>query len=173
MSIRKLRIALCVALLCGLAGCASVGRLATLQPGISSEADATSMAGRKPDFVWNNPDGTRTLEYSNQALDGNTAYKVIVGTNGKVIKTERIIVDPATTRIDYGMPREQVRKLLGSPRTIVNFPLSGEEVWDWNTSEVTMPGYLVRFNVHFKKGKVVRTSTRTIDKNDCSILSPC
>lgn len=156
---------------CGLFACGSVRRLGSLQPGLSTETDATKLAGRKPGYVWNNADGTRTLEYSNQPLDGSTSYMVTVDTAGKVLGVRPINVDPATTALSVGMGRDEVRRLLGSPRTIATY-MSGEEIWDWNTATGS-PGYLVRFNAHFRDGKLVRTSTRTLDLNDCSIVSPC
>ncbi|MFD2273033.1 outer membrane protein assembly factor BamE [Undibacterium arcticum] len=33
--------------------------------------------------------------------------------------------------IRTGMSKEEVRRLLGKPRTIVEFKLKNEEVWDW------------------------------------------
>ena len=41
------------------------------------------------------------------------------------------------------------------------FKLSGEDVWDWNI-EPDMNGYLLRFNVHFKDGVVLRTSQSAV-----------
>jgi hypothetical protein len=158
-----------VAVLIGLAACASVDRIAALQPGISTEADATKAAGRKPEYVWNNPDGTRTLDYSNQPFNGFSSWFVTVDAAGKILKTRLIEVDPEKVDIKVDMSNDQVRRLLGTPRTIGTF-MSGEEIWDWNTVTIGGPGYLVRFNVHFKEGKVVRTSTKTIDRNDCRMF---
>jgi len=155
--------------LIGLSACASVDRIATLQPG-ATEADATAAAGRKPEYIWNNPDGTRTLDYSNQPFDGFTSWFVTVDAAGKILKTRPLQVDAEKVDIKVGMSTDQVRRQLGSPRTVGTY-MSGEEIWDWNTITSAGPDYLVRFNVHFKEGKVVRTSTKRLDRNDCRMVA--
>ncbi|MEC5384589.1 hypothetical protein VVD49_02585 [Uliginosibacterium sp. H3] len=166
MPLRQL--VLCALLIC-LGACASVERIASLAPGTSTEADATKAAGRRPEYVWNNADGTRTLDYSNQPFEGTTSWFVTVDAAGKILKTQRIEVNAERNDVSIGMTPDQIRRMLGSPRTVTTY-MSGEEVWDWNTVTVGGPGYLVRFNVHFKDGKVVRTSTKTIDRNDCRMF---
>ncbi len=152
----------------GVAGCTTLRSLPNLQPGVASEADATTMAG-KPAHVWQNPDGTRTVEYSQQPSYGDIAYMVNVDASGKVLKVEKINVEENAKRINVGMTHEQVRRLLGTPRTIVNYGFSGEEVWDWNLPFNPNDEPRVRLNVHFKGGKVIRTS-RTEDE-DCNRYS--
>ena len=153
-----------VTVLIGLSACASVDRIATLQPGVATEADATAAAGRKPVYVWNNPDGTRTLDYSSQPYEGTTGWFVTVDAAGKILKTQHIQVDPTDNNITPGMTQDQVRRMLGTPRTVATY-MSGEEIWDWVTVTVGGLGDIVRFNVHFKGGKVVRSSTTTINRN--------
>jgi hypothetical protein len=162
MSFRTLL--LCTVMLIGVAACASVERIASLQPGVATEADATKAAGRKPVYVWNNPDGTRTLEYSTQPYEGTTSWFVTVDAAGKILKTRRIEVDPLNNEVVAGMTQDQVRRMLGSPRTVANY-MSGEEIWDWVTVSIGGFGDIVRFNVHFREGKVVRTSTTVINRN--------
>ncbi|HSD37878.1 MAG TPA: hypothetical protein VLC92_10250 [Rhodocyclaceae bacterium] len=162
MSFRTLL--LCTVMLIGVAACASVERIAKLQPGVATEADATAAAGRKPVYVWNNPDGTRTLDYSTQPYEGTTSWFVTVDANGKILNTRRIEVDPLYNDVAVRMTQDQVRRMLGSPRTIATY-MSGEEIWDWVTVTVGGLGDIVRFNVHFRDGKVVRTSTTVINRN--------
>jgi hypothetical protein len=160
-----------VAVLIGLGACASVDRIATLQPG-ASEADATTAAGRRPAYIWNNTDGTRTLDYSNQPLGGTTSWFVTVDAAGKILKTQRIEVDPLNNKVAVGMNTDQVRRMLGTPRGVATY-MSGEDVWEWNTVTVGGPGELVRFDVYFKEDKVVRTIVRTINRNECSLIMSC
>jgi uncharacterized protein YceK len=148
------------------AGCASVDSLSRLQPGTSTEADATKLAG-KPTYIWNNPDGTRTLEYSDQPFDGNATWMLTVDASGKVLN--RTLVDIDHAQIANGLTTDQVRRLLGSPRTNSHYPLPNEDIWDWNMRGHPGDVTLTRFNVHFRDGKVVRTSTKTI--SECTMFS--
>jgi hypothetical protein len=149
-----------------LAGCASVDQLSTLQPGSSTEAEATKLAG-KPTYVWNNADGTRTLEYSDQPFDGNATWMLTIDAGGKVLSRKLVDIDNA--RVANGLTKEEVRRLLGSPRTTSYYPLPGEDIWDWNMRGHPGDVTLTRFNVHFKNGLVVRTSTNTI--SECTMFS--
>jgi outer membrane protein assembly factor BamE (lipoprotein component of BamABCDE complex) len=56
------------------------------------------------------------------------------------------------------MSRDEVRRLLGKPRTVAQFKLKNEEVWDWLYLDRTEQRL---FNVHFDmaSGKVTGTST--------------
>ncbi|MEC5384588.1 hypothetical protein VVD49_02580 [Uliginosibacterium sp. H3] len=155
---------LTAAILLGLNACGSVVSIGKLQPGVATEAEATKVAGRKPEYVWHNPDGTRTLDYSNQAFSGTTSMFVTVDAAGKVLDIKRIDVDPVNNDVAPGMSPDQVRRMLGSPRTVTTY-MAGEEVWDWNTVTIGGPGLLVLLNVYFSGGKVVRITTKTIDLN--------
>jgi outer membrane protein assembly factor BamE (lipoprotein component of BamABCDE complex) len=151
--------------LTGLAGCVAVDQLATLQPG-ATEADATKLAG-KPTYVWNNPDGTRTLEYTDQPFNGNATWMVNVDASGKVLS--RALVDIDNAHVPNGMTTEEVRRMLGTPRAVSHFPLPNEDIWDWNMRGHPGDVNLTRFNVHFRDGKVVRTTTNTI--TECTMFS--
>lgn len=158
--------------LLSVAACSTIDQLGQLRPG-ASEAEATRLAHAAPGFEWKNADGTRTLEYSNEPVDGDACFMVTVDAAGKVLKVEQVVTDANIARIRTGMTQDEVRRILGAPRSVVHFPLSGEDVWDWNTGHGSVSLNLIRFNAHFKQGQLVRTSTRTIDPGDCSIISPC
>ena len=155
-----------------LTGCASTGDFSQLRPGISTEADV-SKAGGKPTYVWQNSDGTRTLEYSAQPDDGFGCVMLTLDAAGKLTKIENAITPANIARIQPGMAQDAVRRILGTPRSKVFFPLAGEDVWDWNTSDASAIISFERFNVHFKAGVVARTSWRHIDPGSCSFISPC
>lgn len=158
-------------LVLALGACATAGNLARLQPGFSTEADATRLAG-PPVLARQNADGTRTLDYSDQPRDGNISYRVVVDAKGTVLKATPILVDPEKVDIKPGMSMAEVEELLGPPRYKGYFPFTEEDIWDWNAASRSA-GNLVIFNVHFKQGKVVRTTQRVLDPNDCSVISPC
>ncbi len=138
-----------------LAGCATPGRDARLQPGISTEADVAALYGR-PKRVWSEAGGGRTLEYSSQPF-GQHCWMVHLAGDGRLLAVEDGLSPINRARIEPGMTPEQVSRILGTERSRVFFSLSGEDVWDW-TVEPDQSGYGLRFNVHFKGGLVVRTT---------------
>ncbi len=137
----------------GLAGCISMER--QIVPGQSLGADVLKIYG-KPSRIWADSDGGRTLEYSSQPL-GQTCYMVKLGADDKVRSVEDTLTEANRLRIEPGMTPDQVSRMLGRERTRVSFSLSQEDVWDWNVAP-NQSGYLLRFNVHFKEGRVFRTS---------------
>lgn len=141
---------LCTALL---AGCATLDRDARLQPGHSRGADVIALYG-PPTRSWPEADGGRTLEYSTQPR-GQRCYMVRLGPDDRLIGVADALSAANRARVEAGMTPEQVSRLLGSERSRVFYRLSGEEVWDWNIEPEG--GYGMRFNVHFKDGRVVRT----------------
>lgn len=142
---------LCTALF---GGCATLDRDARLQPGVSREANVIALYGQ-PRRVWLEADGGRTLEYSSQPL-GRHCYMVRLTAEGRLVDIKDGLSPTGRSRIEPGMTAEQVSRLLGTERSRVFFRHSGEDVWDW-TIEPDQTGYGLRFNVHFKDGRVVRT----------------
>jgi hypothetical protein len=149
----------------GIAALALLGGCAAFlpPPQVSTEAEALAAFG-KPVQRWNNRDGTTTLEYSTQPM-GQTALMITVDGNGTVLRQEDALSQENLARVERGMTREQVSRLLGRHRSVERFVLSGEEVWDWNVYN-DGPGVATRFNVHFIDGKVVRTSRSYVYPND-------
>lgn len=148
-----------------LAAATIAGSCATM-PGsrpLATEADAIAAHGR-PVRYWQNEDGTRTLEYSNQPF-GHVTLMVTVDASGAVLRQQNALAFENLTRVERGMTREQVSRLLGTHRSVEFFRLSGEEVWDWNI-ENDGPGIYTYFNVHFIDGRVVRTSRTYIFPHD-------
>jgi len=149
---RLATLALCSLLM---AGCATPGRDARLQPGVSRGEDVVAFYGQ-PTRVWPETDGGRTLEYASQPM-GRHCYMVRLGADGRLVSVEDGLSPANRARVEPGMTPEQVSRLLGTERSRVLFRLSGEDVWDW-TIEPDQAGYGMRFNVHFKDGRVVRTT---------------
>ncbi|MEC5399072.1 outer membrane protein assembly factor BamE domain-containing protein [Uliginosibacterium sp. H1] len=152
---------MCTALAIGLTACASFIPF-TIEQGQTRE-HVVSKAGR-PAHVWKNADGTETLEYPQQPY-GTACYMVTVGADGKVLRVDNALQPENLARVAAGMSEEQVLRLLGSPRQTNTYKLSGETVLDWNVRD---PGVMsgMRFNVHFKDGKVARTSQSYYDSRD-------
>ncbi|MCP5232593.1 MAG: outer membrane protein assembly factor BamE [Rhodocyclaceae bacterium] len=140
-----------------LAACAGLPRHAELQPGVSDMAEVRAAFGQ-PYRIHAEPDGGRTLEFSSQP-NGIHCYMVRVDAAGRLVSVRDALSEAGLARVQPGMSREAVSQLLGNHRSIEFFRLSGEEVWDWNVDNRSGPGVATRFNVHFKDGRVVRTST--------------
>jgi hypothetical protein len=135
-----------------LAGCATAP---PLLPGTSRSEDVIAAYGQ-PKRIWPETDGGRTLEYSSQPM-GRHCYMVRLAADGRLVSIEDGLSAANRARIEPGMTSEQVSRMLGTERSRVFFTLSGEDVWDW-TVEPDQTGYGLRFNVHFKGGRVVRTT---------------
>lgn len=140
-----------------LAACAGLPRQTALEPGVSGIADVRAAFGQ-PYRSYPEPDGGKTLEFSSQP-NGITCYMVRLDAAGRFVSVHDALSEAGLARIKPGMSREQVSRLLGNHRSVEFFRLSGEEVWDWNVDNRNGPGIATRFNVHFKDGRVVRTST--------------
>lgn len=138
-----------------LAGCATLPGSARLQPGQSTRAEVLSHYGT-PHRVWPEADGGQTLEYPSQPF-GQRCWMVRLDAAGRLVSVHDPLRDEATrfAAVEPGMTPEQVSRRLGQERSRVFFRFSGEEVWDWNVPP-DQTGYLLRFNVHFKGGRVLR-----------------
>lgn len=150
----------------GLGACDSQGRfieergLDKLEPGVSRESDVRVVFGQ-PDAIITEPDGTRVLQYP-RGPAGPRTWFFELDRDGTLKGWRQVLTPENFARVEPGMDREQVRRMLGRPRSVVPFRLKNEEVWDWTYLEGHTPQL---FNVHFDmgSGKVVRTSTTIID----------
>lgn len=134
-----------------LSGCA------TLAPRSFDSEDAVLRQLGQPTRVWDNPDGTRTLEYATQPY-GETCWMYTVDSGGVMLEQFDALAPDRLGRVKNGMSAEDVLRLLGQQRSIQHFPNSGEDVWDWNIRNDWPDLRATRFNVHFIDGQVVRTS---------------
>ncbi len=126
-----------------------------LQKGMSTEAEVIAAMG-KPDTVWDDGDGKHTLEYP-KGPEGVRTWMFSIGTDGKLTDYRQVLTDDNFALIRPGMSQEEVRRMLGRPRTIVPFKRMHEVVWDWRYLHIYENRF---FNVHFNidSGEVVRTS---------------
>lgn len=161
LRLRLVRIYLCAAILM-LAGCDNQGRpveeagLDRLAKGISSESDVRMVMGH-PEVVWEDESGRRTLQYP-KGPEGARTWSFVIDRDGKLQDYEQILTPENFARVSPGMSKQEVRQLLGKPKSIVQFRLKKEEVWDWKYLDGSATKF---FNVHFdiETGKVSRTST--------------
>lgn len=128
-----------------------------LSKGISTEGDVRSVMGQ-PDTVWEEDDGSRTLEYPKGPM-GHRTWFFTIGKDGKLADYRQVLTEENFSSIKPGMSMDAVRRMLGKPRSAAQFKLKNEEVWDW---AYLQPDNKTRlFNVHFDMAsrKVTRTST--------------
>ncbi|MCW5299647.1 outer membrane protein assembly factor BamE [Herbaspirillum lusitanum] len=130
-----------------------------LNKGASTEADVRSVMGQ-PDSVREESDGGRTLEYP-KGPQGVRTWMFRIGADGKLSDYQQVLTAENFDRVQKGMTREEVRNMLGRPRTVMPFARKKEEVWDWKYLHVHEERL---FNVHFdmETGKVVRMSISEI-----------
>lgn len=146
-----------------LAGCAS------FEPPRPYTTEAEALAARgEPTRRWANDDGTTTLEYSTQP-NGRSCLMVQVDQGGIVLRQWDALAPENLARVERGMSKEQVSRLLGTHRSEQRFTNSGETVWDWNIRN-DGPGIATLFNVHFIDDRVVRTSQTYVYPRDGAVM---
>ena len=139
-------------------------RVSKLEEGVSTEAEVRQQFG-EPVTVTVEADGTRTMEYPRQP-EGWTNYVIQIGPDGKMSSLRQLLADDNFARVQPGMDKLQVRKLLGRHAKATPYALKNEEHWDWryrpdpNTSRI--------FTAVFgPEGKVLRTE-KSDDPRDTS-----
>jgi hypothetical protein len=152
---KALGLGACLAAWLALTACASADPMRALRLGSSARADVQAQQGL-PTRVWPDADGGSTLEYSQQPF-GQRALMFKLDAAGLLLGFRDGLDNTERDRVVVGMTVEDVQRLLGRERSRVFFTFSGEDVWDWNV-ESDQATALRRFNVHFKEGRVVRTS---------------
>lgn len=124
------RIAAAAALgLFALAGC-DAQRISELEEDVSTEAQVRDRFG-VPDNVWQEADGSHTLEYNRQPA-GHQNYMITIGPGGKMTALRQVLAPHNFEKVQPGMAEEAVRRLLGKPAQRTPYALKQEIDWDWN-----------------------------------------
>lgn len=157
----------CVVL--SLLGCDLIGgemfkewRFQKLKAGTAKEAEVVSIMG-KPERVWENADSTHTLEYP-MGPQGEHTWMVTANKDGLVTVIDQVLNDQQFEQVVSGLDKQAVLRLIGRPRKVITYALSGEEVWDWKYRHYHEIRY---FNVHFNPntGVVLKKSFTEEMKN--------
>ncbi len=136
--------------------------LSQLKPGVSTAADVRKVLG-EPAFEWREPDGSYTWEFP-RGPTGVVTYMVDLAPDHKLKAVRQVLTDDYFAKIERGMPREAVRKLVGRPGETMFFPNLQEEVWTWRYEIGSNDVWF--FHVHFGvDGAVKRTSRNKFDQN--------
>lgn len=143
-------------------GCDNQGRrveeigLDKLAKGVSSEGDVRTVMGQ-PETVWEEDDGSRALQYP-KGPEGARTWEFLIDKEGKLKDYRQLLTQENFARVKAGLSKDEVRRMLGKPRSVAQYKRKNEEVWDWRYQDATMPRF---FNVHFDmtSGKVTGTTS--------------
>jgi len=136
---------------CASAGCASFSSIA---PGDSAQSVAERVG--KPATLWKNSDGSELWQYP-QGFYATQTFIVTIDSNQRVQEIHQALSEPYFSKVQAGMVRDDVFRLLGRPREIWYFPPRDEETWTWRYYDTT---YMF-FNVLFDRTRgMVRTVQR-------------
>ena len=99
----------------------------------------------------------RDLEIYRTAPAGWYTYMVDLGPDHAVRDVHQVLDEPYFGRIQPGLSRDQVRRLLGAPKDVAEYKAKNEEVWSWRYKEAN--NWYRLFNVAFdaSSGTVLRT----------------
>jgi len=100
-----------------------------------------------PNSVWKNADGSEVWEYP-RGRTGVQQFMIAIGPDRTVQSVAQVLTEAYLSKVQIGMSRDNVRRLLGTPREIVTFERRNEEVWTWPYLQFS--GYML-FHVHFDR----------------------
>jgi hypothetical protein len=133
------------------AGCAT---FESISPGTPAQEVRTRVGA--PTTVWKNADGSELWQYP-LGPQGIQAFMITVGPDGVVREVHQAISETYFSKVQAGMTRDDVHRLLGRPREIWYFASRDEEVWTWRYYDTA---YMF-FNVLFDRTQgTVRTVQR-------------
>ncbi|MCO8626303.1 outer membrane protein assembly factor BamE domain-containing protein [Burkholderia multivorans] len=129
-----------------------------LKVGDSTEADVRATMG-KPDIERTFTDGSKRLEYPRGPM-GNQTWFVDLDPNGRYTGATQVLTAENFAKVRPGMTEDEVRRLLGKPGEVAQYPLKPETVWSWRWLEdgVNTDAF---FNVHFGPDGLVYTTSRS------------
>lgn len=135
----------------GLMGC-DQNAFEQLEEGVSTEADVKRLLG-EPLTEFDDGGGVRTLEYPRQP-EGHRNYMLTISPDGKLTALRQVLAPPYFAKVQPGLGKEEVRRILGRPAKVVPYELKKETEWEWKFLDGTQNKFFV---VTFdSRGQVVR-----------------
>src|SRR5260221_688731 len=116
---------LLLALAASLAGCANFAAVSSGMPAQQVQAKLGA-----PETVRKNADGSEVWEYPRGPL-GVETYMVTLGSDRAVREVRQVLNDETIAKLQVGMSREDVRRMIGKPRYIGFSDYTDEEIWSW------------------------------------------
>ena len=142
------------------AGCAS---FSAINPGASAQQVETLVGA--PASVWKNADGSEVWEYPQGPL-GVETYMVTLGSDRAVREVRQVLSDEYISKLHVGMPRDEVRRLLGRPRDIGFSGRTDEEIWSWRYREWGVRNMELYVQFDRRTGALKSISRFQIDTSD-------
>jgi outer membrane protein assembly factor BamE (lipoprotein component of BamABCDE complex) len=130
-------------------------KIAKLEEGVATEADVRRQFG-EPQATYSEADGGKTFEFTRQP-EGQTAYMITIGPDGKMSALRQVLKATEFAKVQPGMDKADVRRLLGRPARTARYDLKpDEEHWDWRW----LDGQISKvFSVTFNRdGKVMASA---------------
>lgn len=121
-------------------GCAN---FSAISPGDSALRVASAVG--EPATVWTHSDGSEVWEYPQGPL-GVQTFMIEFGPDQAVHSVHQVLSDEYFSRVNAGMSREDVRRLLGRPKEVWYFPDRDEESWTWRYLDVRYRNFHVLFD---------------------------
>ncbi len=123
--------------------------LQDIKPGVTTAVEVRANMGN-PGYEFRNEDGSVTWEYTRQP-SGVHCYMISFGPDQIVQKVDQVLNETNYAKVQPGMSREEIRRLLGKPARVETFSNLREEVWEWRIEG--MPhNEETYFNVFFDTG---------------------
>ncbi len=144
-----------------LAGCQN---FAAVAPGTSSSALLQRFGA--PNTVWRNSDGAEVWEYPRVA-SGHEKFLIEIGADGTVRMVRQVLTEEYLSRVQVGMSRDDVRRILGMPYEIAIFDRRNEEVWTWFYRDSPAD---VLFHVYFDRASGAVKQVLRLDDLDKAML---
>ncbi len=132
--------------------------LKDLKPGITTEAQIRDQMG-EPETTRTFTDGSKRLEYP-RGPAGTTTYFVDIDSDGHFVNVTQVLTAENIAKVRVGMTMDEVRRLLGKPTTLAEYPLKKERVWSWHWLEDGVNRDAM-FNAHFGPDGTVVTTSRS------------
>ena len=142
------------------AGCAS---FSAINPGTSAQQVETLVGA--PANVWKNPDGSEVWEYPRGPL-GVETYMVTLGPDRAVREVRQVLSEEYISKLQAGMSRDEVRRLVGRPRYVGFSDRTDEEIWSWRYRDWKVRTMDLYVQFDRPTGTLKRVSKFQVDTSD-------
>lgn len=130
---------------------------ANLKPGVSTGFEVREAMG-PPSMEWKNDDGSTTWEFTRMPA-GKKNFMATIGTDNILRELKQVVTEETFAKVQTGMTKDELRRLLGKPTQTMRMPLKPEDVWSWAYDDV-FPREMF-FDVTLNQdGKVIGTGRR-------------
>ena len=127
-----------------------------------SEGELRGQLG-PPAGEYRHPDGSRSLAYPQGYYSGET-FMADVDAGGVVRGARQVLVEESFQRIEAGMSREDVLRVIGPPVDAMAFARQREVSWEYRFTDLW--GYRSLFFVNFdERGIVVSKLSQRIERD--------